>query len=119
MIGPTWRSRAAQALLGPNRSQLVPARLWSGWLDADGNLIAMTGLPVTHDAFGPSGDGVANTATVDCGVAGGGWSIAALGLFDAADGDLVVSADLDAVYSPAEGESLTFAPGALTFVVVS
>lgn len=119
MIGPTWRSRAVQALLGPNRSQLVPAQLWSGWLDADGNLIAMTGLPVSHDAFGPSGDGVANTTTIDCGVAGDGWAIAGLGLFDAADGALVVSADLDVVQTPAEGEALTFSPGALTFVVVS
>lgn len=116
MIGPTWRSRAVQAVLGPYRSQLVPAQLWSGWLDADGDLIAMTGLPVAHEAFGPSGDGVANTTMIDCGVAGAGWVIAAVGLYDAATGGaLVVSATVSA--TPDEGEPLVFEPGALTFVI--
>ena len=117
MIGPAWRSRAVQAVLGPNRSPLVP-QLWSGWLDSDGALIAMTGLPVAHEAFGPSDDGVANTVLVDCGVAGAGWVIAGVGLFDAeTGGSLVVSAQLSAPNTPAEGDELTFAPGALKFVV--
>ncbi|QZN86874.1 hypothetical protein [Cellulomonas sp. C5510] len=117
MIGPTWRSRTVQALLGPNRSQLVPTVLWTGWLDASGDVIAMTGLSVRHEAFGPAGDGVANTQSVDCGVAGDGWTIAALGLFDAAAGALIVSADLPAPVTPDEGDPLVFEPGALTFQV--
>ncbi len=120
MIGPTWRSRAVQALIGPSRSQLVPATLWTGWLDASGDLIAMTGLSVAHTAFGPSGDGVANTAEVDCGVAGAGWTIAALGLFDAAaDGALILSADLTTPATPDEGDPMLFEPGDLTFVTAS
>ena len=119
MIGPTWRSRAVQAVLGPARSQLVPAVLWTGWLDSSGGLIAMTGLTVSHDAFGPAGDGVANTTAVDCGVAGAGWTIAAVGLFDAADGDLIVSAALPAPVMPDEDEALMFEPGSLTFQVTA
>ncbi|WP_169165091.1 hypothetical protein [Cellulomonas taurus] len=117
MIGPSWRSRAVQALLGPNRSPLVPAQLWTGWLDASGQLIAMSGLPVSHEAFGPVSDGVANTTPLDCGVAGEGWAIAGVGLFDAADGALLVAATLSSVVTPDEGDPLTFDPGALTFRV--
>lgn len=118
MIGPTWRSRAVQAVLGPSRSPLVPAILWTGWLDADGDLIAMTGLSVTHTAFGPSGDGVANIAPIDAGVAGTGWTIHAVGLFDAASGgNLIVSADLTTPASPDEDDPLVFAAGDLTFTV--
>jgi len=115
MIGPTWRSRAVQAVLGPNRSQLIPARLWTGWLDADGDLIAMTGLYVTHAVFGPSGDGVANIAPIDGGVAEAGWVIAGVGLFDAAAGSLIVSADLASPVTTTDGQELTIAVGALTF----
>lgn len=117
MIGPTWRSRAVQAILGPARSQLVPAVLWTGWLDASGDVIAMTGLSVTHEAFGPSGDGVANITLIDCGVADAGWEISALGLFDAAAGALIVSADLASPVTTTDGQELTIAPGALTFVI--
>jgi len=117
MIGTTYRSKAAQAVLGPAHSDLIPVVLWSGWLNAAGTLIAMTGLSVAHAAFGPATDGVTNTAMLDCGVAGVGWSIAAVGLFDAADGDLVVSAALPAVLTPAEGDPLLFAAGGLVFQV--
>lgn len=119
MIGALWRSRAVQAVLGPSRSALVPAVLWTGWLDSDGDLIAMTGLSVTHTAFGPSGDGVTNTTAIDCGVAEAGWEIAALGLFDAAAGALIVSADLGTPVTTTDGQELTIAPGALTFAVAS
>ena len=118
MIGTTYRSKAAQAVLGPAHSDLIPSVLWSGWLNAAGTLIAMTGLSVDHTAFGPATDGVTNTAVLDCGVAGAGWSISAVGLFDAAaDGDLIVSADLAAVATPAEDDVLAFGPGLLVFQV--
>lgn len=118
MIGTAYRSLAAQAVLGHAHSDLIPVVLWSGWLDAAGTLIAMTGLSVDHAAFGPATNGVTNTTTLDCGVAGVGWSIAALGLFDAAaDGDLIVSADLATVATPAEDVALILGPGLLVFQV--
>jgi hypothetical protein len=117
MIGSTYRSKAAQAVLGPSHSGLIPEVLWTGWLDATGTLVAMTGLTVAHSLFGPATNGVTNTATVDCGVAGTGWSIKALGLFDAAAGVLIVAADLPAVLTPALNDALVFEPGNLLFVV--
>lgn len=117
MIGPTYRSRAAQAVLGPYRSQLIPATLWVGWLDATGAVVGMSGVSVQHDVFGPAVDGVANTVALDCGTAGAGWTISAVGLFDAAAGALIASATLPAPVSPATGEQLFFAVGALLFQV--
>lgn len=117
MIGPTYQSIAAQAVLGPSHSALIPSVLWSGWLDATGTLVAMTGLTVSHDLFGPATGGVENTALVDCGVAGAGWTIAAVGLFESPVGGLIVSADLPAPVSPTEGDPLVFEAGALVFQV--
>ena len=118
MIGTAYRLKAAQAVLGPAHSDLIPAVLWSGWLDAAGTLIAMTGLSVDHAEFGPTAGGVTNLVMLDCGVAGVGWEIAAFGLFDAATGgDLVVSANLSVVATPAEDDMLTFGWGMLVFQV--
>lgn len=118
-VGPAWRSRAAQALLGPDRSPLVPSTLWVGWLDASDALIAMTGTSYPTSAFGPFGDGVANTAVLDGGVAVDGWpSIAAVALYDAPGGDVVVAAVLPAPVSPAADEPLSFPVGSLAFVTV-
>lgn len=118
MIGASYASRAAQAVLGPYRSQLIPATLWVGWLDDTGDLIAMSGTSVPQDVFGPSGDGVANVTAIDAGVAGAGWTIHSVGLFDApTGGDLVVSADLPAPVSPDEDDPLVFGAGGLTFEV--
>lgn len=117
MIGPVYRSAAVQALLGPAHSPVIPTALWTGWLDGAGALIAMTGLSVEHDVWGPAGDGVTNTQPLDCGVAGTGWEIHALGLFDAEAGALVVSADLAVPLTPADGDPLVFAAGGLTFQV--
>jgi hypothetical protein len=102
VIGPAYRGKAARAILGSARSQLFPAVLWSGWLNTAGQLIAMTGVSHRNDdtVFGLNG-----------------WQIAALGLFDAADGTLVASADLDTPATPAAGEPLFFAVGDLTFSV--
>ena len=76
----------------------------------------MAGTSVTQDAFGASETGVTNVETVDAGVAGTGWTVDAVGLFDAEDGDLVVSAVVTE-FTPAEGDPLFFAPGDLTFEV--
>lgn len=117
MIGPAYRSLAVQAVLGPAHSQVIPDVLWTGWLDGAGDLVAMTGLTVSHDVFGPTADGVTNAVPIDCGLAGAGWTIAALGLFDAAAGDLIASAAFAAPITPAEDDELVFAPTGLTFEV--
>lgn len=119
MIGEAYRSRAVQAVLGPSRSPLIPSVLWLGWLDADGSLIAMPGVRVPHEAWGPSGDGVTNLVLIDAGSAEAGWgTLHGAGLFDAdTDGALVVAATLAAPVTPAEDDPLVFEPGALTFEV--
>jgi len=118
MIGPTYRSKAAQAVLGPSRSALIPSRLWLGWLDASGTLIAMSGMAVAQTVFGPATDGVTNVSDIDAGVAGSGWTIASVGLFDAStSGALVAAADLPATASPSTGDTLVIEAGALTFTV--
>jgi len=117
MIGSAYTSAAVQAVIGPGHSTEIPAVLWGGFLDGLGDLIAMTGLNVSHDAFTPITDGVANSASIDAGVAGTGWTIAAFALFDAATGgEVVASADISP-YAPTDGEELTFAPGDLTFTI--
>lgn len=116
-VAPAFRSTAVQAILGPARSQLVPSTLWIGWLDGGGDLIAMAGMPVSHDVFGPSGDGVQNIVPIDCGVAGPGWEIHAVGLFDGPSGDLMLSAGLASSHTPEEGDPLVFQVGGLTFTV--
>lgn len=117
-LGPAYRSIAARAFLGPNRSQLIPAELHIGWLDSTGALIAMSGMSVTHDVFGPTTDGVTNISTIDGGVAGTGWDIYGVGLFDApTSGTLVISAALPAHRTPAAGDALSFGAAALLFTV--
>jgi hypothetical protein len=119
VIGAAYRSRAVQAVLGPSRSPLIPSVLWLGWLDEDGELVAMSGTTAVHEAFAPLDDGVTNVVSIDAGAAGPGWTIAGVGLFDAASGgDLVVSAALDAPVSPAEDAPLSFALGELVFTVM-
>lgn len=118
MIGPEYRSRAAQAVLGPSRSALIPSVLWVGWLNGSGDLIAMSGTSVPQTIFGPSGDGVTNVADIDAGVAGTGWTIAGVGLYDSATaGDVVATADLPAPVSPPAGDTLVIATGDLVFTV--
>lgn len=117
-LGAAWRSRAVQALLGPSRSPLVPSLLWIGFLDGAGALVAMSGTSVTHDVRAPTADGVTNAVLIDAGTAGSGWTFSKVGLFDApSGGDLMLAASLPAPQSPAEGEPLSIASGALTFAV--
>ena len=119
MIGAAWRSRAAQALLGPDRSALIPSTLWVGWLDATDTLVAMSGTSYPASAFTGFGDGVTTTQTLDGGVAGTGWAIKAVALYDAAtSGSIVASASLPAPVTPTSGASLRFVAGALSFVAV-
>jgi len=117
-IGATYRSKAAQAVLGPAHSSLIPSVLWIGLLDGTGTLIAMSGTSVTHDQFQAATDGVENAVTIDGGAAGVGWEIHQVALYDAATGGaIVLSADLPAPAAPLEGDPLAFAAGGLTFTV--
>ncbi|MCR6649699.1 MAG: hypothetical protein NVV70_16770 [Cellulomonas sp.] len=117
-VGTSYQAKAARAVVGPARSSLFPAILHIGWLDASGDLIAMSGRTVAQSAFAPVTGGVANVTTIDAGVAGSGWSIKGIGLFDAATGgELVLSAQSDTTVSPTSGQSLTIPAGALVFTV--
>lgn len=119
MIGTAYQSKATQAVLGPYRSQLIPAVLYLGWLDAAGALIAMTDTSTTHDVFTPNATGVTTTDTIDAGTAGTGWTIHAVGLFDGPTGDLIADATLATPLSPAAGAPLSITAGALTFSVAA
>lgn len=115
MIGAAYQSKATQAVLGPYRSQLIPAVLYLGWLDGAGALIAMTGTTTTHDVFTPTPTGVTTSDTIDAGTAGTGWEIHGLGLFSGSAGDLIASAQMPAPLTPAAGAPLSITAGALTF----
>lgn len=118
MFSPEYRSIAMQSILGPAHSTLVPSVLWLGWLDAAGDLIAMSGTTVPHESFGPAEDGVENIEPIDGGVAGDGWEIDAVGLFaDEVGADLIIWALLDFPATPEEDEPLTFDVGAVRFTI--
>lgn len=91
-IGPEYRSAAILALIGPNHSNEIPANLWIGWIDGDGEVVAMSGMLAPRSTWEEDGEGgVTNTAELDCGSAAEDMSsVVELGLFDAEeDGDLV------------------------------
>lgn len=115
-VAPAFHAVVVQALLGPDRSPLAPETLWLGWLDADGELIAMSGTSVPHEAFGATESGVENADPVDAGVAGSGWVIAAVGLFADPNGEeLFVTATLDEPLEPDDEDELAFDVGGLAF----
>lgn len=118
MIGSDFRSVAVQAVLGPFHAEVIPSVLWAGWLDAAGDLVAMSGERVDHAQFGPILDGVANTTALDLGVAGTGWTVHGVGLFaDEGGTQLLVSAELDSPVSPTLGDPLVFDAGDLAFTI--
>lgn len=99
---------------------MVPTALWIGWLDASDDLIAMSGTSYPAGSFGPGGSGVVNTAIVDGDVAGAGWAIASVALYDApTGGDIVVAAPLPAVVTPDADEPLSFPIGSLAFAIAA
>ncbi len=115
-VGPAYQARAVRALFGPDRSPLLPAFLWVGWLDAADVLIAMSGTYVTQGSFAATGTGVSNAVALDCGVAGAGWApIVSVAFYDAsAGGDMVFAIQLPAPVDPPDGEPIGFPVGALT-----
>lgn len=116
MIGDAYKSKAVQAVLGPGHSALIPATLWSGWLDSSLAVVGMTGLSVSHNDFGDVTDGVANIDDIDGGLFDDAWTVAYFGLFDAASGgDLIAYAAVTFDTAPADGDSITISAGDLTF----
>lgn len=115
MIGSAYTSLAVQSILGPEHSLLIPDVLWGGLLDEDFNLIAMTGVQVHHEAFGPTTNGVHNIAIVDAGVAGDSWDIRAFAIYDAAEGGQILLIATVTPATPEEDEPLFFAIGDLVF----
>lgn len=115
MIGDAYKSAAIQAVIGPAHSSVIPDVLWGAWLDAGKALIEMTGNNVSHDDFGESGDGVANTAVVDAGLypaSAPSW----FAVYDAAtSGAIVALAPVTFDTTPPEDGPITFAPGELNF----
>ena len=115
MIGDAYKSKAVQAVLGPGRSDLIPAVMWGSWLDGSGALLAMTGMAVAHEAFGATSTGVANIAVIDGGACPAATP-ARFALMDAASSGAVIAwAPVTFSEAPAEGDPLLFAPGELVF----
>lgn len=120
MISPAYRQRAARALFGSSRSELVPAVLWLGWTNSEGTELSTTRvrLPNTDATFGPSGDGVTNVAPIDGGSADAAWVVGGVALFTAATGGTrVISARLTSARQVAEDEPLAIDAGGLRLQV--
>lgn len=115
MIGPTYRSLAIQAVLGPDRSELFPATLYGAWLDDELEVLSEIGIAIDATAFGPHEDGVANIETLDGGLCPP-ETPAFFALMDTAeDGEIVAYAPVAFAETPAEDDPLSCEPGALTF----
>jgi hypothetical protein len=114
MIGPAKQSLAMQAVLGPKASSLFPNKWWGAWLDDELEVIAMTNVSVLASSFGASGAGVANIAIVDGGIYPA-EEPAFFGLMDAKnDGALGPYGPVSFLSTPSAGDSILFAPGAVT-----
>lgn len=118
-VGPAYAATVAQSILGPYRAPGFPDTMWGGWLDSDGNLLAMTGVEVPHSAFSPTASGVTNIAAIDAGLMPAGGPTR-FGLFDAeSGGDLIIYCEASFDETPAEGTPVSAVPGALHYVVTS
>lgn len=116
-IGAAYSAKVVGAFIGPAHSSLIPTVLWGGWLDATYTLIAMTGLPVSHDSFGEVTNGMANIEAIDAGVAGVGWTPYYFALFDAASAGNVVCAAAVTPWTPATDALLVANVGDLVFTL--
>lgn len=118
MLSPAYRQRAAQAVFGSARSELIPAILWLGWLDETETEVTADRVRVenTDAVFGPYGDGVTNVSAIDAGTAQNAATVTALAFYDAATGgDLILTAPVDPI--PVEVDAtLTIPAGGLILV---
>lgn len=117
MIGPEHKSTVVQAILGPEHSPLLPDQLWLGFLDEEGQLLDPPTTVVDQDVWTPVEGGVGNGEPIDAGAAPDEWEIHAVGLFDAPDGALVITAVFPEPVQKGEGEPLLFDTLGLTFTI--
>lgn len=119
MLSSAYRQRAARAVFGSARSEVIPAVLWLGWLNGTAEVTTeRVRVPNTDAVFGPSGDGVTNITPIDAGVATGAWTMTAVGLFDAPTGGaLVITAPLPAPVSVSADDALVINATGLTLTV--
>lgn len=115
MIGTAYQALAVQAVLGPARSELIPAVLHGAWLDGSKAVLSMTGNTVSHEVFGETATGVANMSAIDAGLAPASTP-AFFALMDAASGGKVVAyAPVTFDVPPTPGEPKTIPVGVLAF----
>lgn len=115
-----YRQAVALSILGSAHSALIPDTLWLTVLDGDGVELDMDRVPVPNDdtTWGPITAGVTNVTPIDLPPAGAGWVIEGWALFDAATGgNAVLSGDLTAPITPADGEALAVPVGGLVVEV--
>ena len=118
MISEAYKSRAVQAVLGPEKSGLFPDTLWLGFLNTSGNELPGDRVSVPNDdtLWEATTDGMTTTVDIDGGLAPATWIVGRIGLFDAeTEGDLVVTATLVSPVTVQEGQELTVPAGDLTF----
>lgn len=115
MIGATYQALAIQAVLGPARSELIPAVLHGAWLDGSKVVLSMTGNTVSHEIFGETATGVTNISDIDAGLAPASTP-AFFALMDAAGGGAIVAAAAVTFnVAPTPGDPLTIEVGVLAF----
>jgi len=116
-LGNDWKSELVQAILGPAHSAVFPDSYWSGWLDGEGDLIAMTGMFVSHDDWGSVTDGVANIAIVEGGLCPA-TTPERFALFADAGGASVVLTSAVVTFggTPSVGDPLLAAAGDIVFL---
>lgn len=119
MLSPTYRQRAARAVFGSARSELIPAVLWLGWLNGTTEVTTeRVKVPNTDAVFGPSGDGVTNIVPIDAGVADVALTLTAVGLYDSkAGGTLLIAAPLPNAVTVAIGGALIVDTAGLVLTV--
>lgn len=119
MLSSAYRQRAARAVFGSARSEVIPAVLWLGWLNGTAEVTAeRVRVPNTDAVFGPSGDGVTNIAPIDAGVAETALTLTAVGLYDAkTGGNLIITAPLPNSVTVATGGALVVDTAGLALTV--
>lgn len=119
MLSSAYRQRAARAVFGSARSELIPAVLWLGWRDGDGVEVTTDRVRVdnTDAVFGPSGDGVTNVKPIDAGTAQSTALVVEIAFYDApTGGGLVITAPTPATEVGVD-DTLTIPVAGLTLVI--
>ena len=119
MLSSAYRQRAARAVFGSARSELIPAVLWLGWLNDAGEEVTSDRVRVdnTDAVFGPSGDGVTNIKPIDAGTAQSTALVIELAFYDApTGGTLIITAPTPATEVGMD-DTLTIPVAGLTLAI--